>query len=470
MSTPPIDAELQQLLQLQRDAALLQPYPSYAQRQDRLARLQRLLELQGESLAEAICADFGQRSMVQTRMAELLVLQQELRHARRQLGRWMRMRRVRTGWAFWPAGNRLLPQPLGVVGIVSPWNYPLQLALSPALGALAAGNRVMIKPSESTPLFAEALHQAVARLFDPAELAVVTGDADVGRAFAGLPFDHLMFTGSTHVGRQVAEVAARQLVPVTLELGGKSPALIDLSADMALAARRIAHGKLLNAGQTCVAPDHVLVHRSQLAAFVSHYRQAVQELYPGLPANPDYCAIINARQFQRQISLLQQAHEAGCQIEVLAETDMQRRLLGPSLVLEPAPELRLMQEEIFGPILPVLVYDQPEQVLQQLRQQPRPLALYWFGQDRQMQQQVLRETHAGSVGINDCIWQVAQLHQPFGGIGPSGQGAYRGVWSFRRFSHEKPVFLQSRWSGTRMLYPPYGPRVEQLLDLLKRWS
>lgn len=467
---PASAADLHALLEQQRAAHQADPLPSLRQRLERLDRLQRLLDHNTQTFIDAIAADFGHRSSHETRMAEILVLDMELRHIRKNLGRWMKPRRMATALSYLPGSNRLVRQPLGVVGVVSPWNYPLQLALAPALGALAAGNRVMIKPSELTPRFSAELQQAVGKYFAANEMTVVLGDAEVGKAFVQLPFDHLLFTGSTAVGRQVAQAAARNLTPVTLELGGKSPALIDLSADMALTAERIAAGKLLNAGQTCVAPDYVLVHRSQQEAFVEAYSRAVRTLYPAIGNNPDYTSIISPRHFGRLVGMLEQAHQGGAQIVPLGDTDAAQRKLAPCLVLQPQGSMQLMQEEIFGPILPVVVYDNAEQAIELIRQGEHPLALYWFGTDRQAREKVLEQTLSGGVTINDCLFHLAQQAQPFGGVGASGMGAYHGEWGFRAFSKEKPVFTQSAHSGTRWLRPPYGERFEKLMRLLKRYG
>ena len=456
---------MQQLLQQQRHDHCANPYPALEVRLERIERLQRMLEHNADAFTQAIAQDFGHRAAQETELAEIAFVQSEIRYVQRKLKSWMRPQRVATALTFLPASNRLLRQPLGVVGVIAPWNYPLQLALSPALGALAAGNRVMIKPSEYTGHLAQALHQAVANYFSPAEVAVVMGDVETARAFAQLPFDHLLFTGSTAVGRQVAEAAARNLTPVTLELGGKSPALIDRSADLALAAQRIAYAKLFNAGQTCVAPDYVLVHRSQQETFVQAYAQAVRSMYPTIAGNPDYTSIINQQHFGRLLAWLEDAHQQGAQIVALGETEPAWRRLAPCLVLDLPLHSALMQEEIFGPVLPVLTYDNTDQALALIRSRAHPLALYWFGDDRQEQERILAGTLSGGVCINDCLFHLAQHAQPFGGVGASGMGAYHGEWGFRTFSKEKPIFIQSRHSATQWLRPPYGKRFEQIM----RW-
>jgi coniferyl-aldehyde dehydrogenase len=363
-------------------------------------------------------------------------------------------------------------QPLGVVGIVAPWNYPYQLALAPAVAAIAAGNRVMIKPSELTPRFSELLQRVVAEFFAEAELAVVIGDAQIGRVFSELPFDHLFFTGSTAVGRMVAQAAAKNLTPVTLELGGKSPAILDPSSDLATVAPRLAFGKLLNAGQTCIAPDYAFVPNDRIDAFVEHMQRSVAKMYPHLAANPDYTSIVNDRHFARLQGLLEDARAKGARIVTInpaGETfDPAGRKQPPVLVLGATPEMRLMQEEIFGPILPVLGYDRIEEAIAYINRHDRPLALYWFGADGASRDKVLCQTISGGVTLNDCIWHIAQEDQPFGGVGASGTGSYHGEWGFRTFSKEKPVFIQPRLNGMFLMYPPFGKTFERMLALLRR--
>ena len=467
------DDALGQAFAAQRAAFAADRHPSLSQRLSRLQRLQQLLQAHEAEFVEAIRADFGGRSSHETRLAELFVLEAGLSHARRHLRRWMRPRRVRTALHFWPGHNRLLPQPLGVVGIVAPWNYPLQLALGPAVAALAAGNRVLIKPSELTPRLSAALAAAVARHFHPNELCVVTGDAELSRRFCALPFDHLVFTGSTAVGRKVAQAAAANLTPVTLELGGKSPALFDASVDLAQAVPRLAVGKLFNAGQTCIAPDYLLLPRGMTDALVQHLQQAVARLYPTLRDNPDYTAIVSDSHRRRLQALLDDARDCGARLVPLnpAGEDLQSGTpkLVPTLLLGATPAMRVMQEEIFGPLLPVVTYDTLDEALAFINAGDRPLALYWFGRDAAARERVLRDTHAGGVTVNDCLWHMGQEDQPFGGVGASGQGAYHGHWGFDRFSHLKPVYQQSRFTGAVLFRPPYGRLFERLLAMLRRW-
>jgi coniferyl-aldehyde dehydrogenase len=458
-------------LRLQRAAFEAQPFPDIAIRKDRLKRLLALTERHEADICTEIDADFGGRSAHETRLAELFVVRAGIRHALSHLRGWMRERRVATTMPFLPGRNRLIPQPLGVVGIVSPWNYPFQLAVAPVTAALAAGNRVLIKPSELTPAFSALLAKLVAEHFSPDELSVITGDAEMGKAFVSMPFDHLLFTGSTAVGRQVAFAAAANLTPVTLELGGKSPAIFDPSCDLDAAVSCIAYGKLLNAGQTCIAPDYLLVPKGQAGTVAAKLATAIAKLYPTLRDNPDYTAIISDRHYQRLRDMITEARDAGADVteinpagEQLSATS--RKLL-PTLVRNASANLRLMREEIFGPVLPIVEYAGIDKAIAHVNGADRPLALYWFGRDSGNRQRILRETVAGGVTINDCMLHLVQENQPFGGVGASGMGAYHGEWGFRTFSKEKPVFLQSRLSAGAMLRPPYGKTFERLFSLLR---
>ncbi|KUM23243.1 aldehyde dehydrogenase [Mesorhizobium loti] len=447
-----------------------EPFPSLDVRKDRLKRLLALTERHEAEICAAIDSDFSGRAQQETRLAELFVVRAGIGHAIRHLRGWMRERRVATSLPFLPGRNRLLPQPLGVVGIVSPWNYPFQLAIAPATAALAAGNRVLIKPSELTPKFSDLLARLVEEHFSPDEMSVVVGDADVGKTFVSMPFDHLLFTGSTAVGRQVALAAAANLTPVTLELGGKSPAIFDSSCDLDTAVSSVAYGKLLNAGQTCIAPDYLMVPRGQGAAIATKLAAAMARLYPRLRNNPDYTAIVSERHHQRLNDMIAEARESGADVvevnpanEKLGVTD---RKMAPVLVRNAGENLRLMREEIFGPVLPILEYGTVDEAIEHVNRGERPLALYWFGRDSASRQKVMQETVAGGVTVNDCMMHLVQERQPFGGVGESGMGAYHGEWGFRTFSKEKPIFVQSRLSAGGLLRPPYGRTFERLFRLL----
>jgi coniferyl-aldehyde dehydrogenase len=384
----------------------------------------------------------------------------------------MQSKRVSTPLHLMPGRARIERQPLGVAGIISPWNYPVQLALAPALGALAAGNRVLLKPSELTPATSLLLQELVAARFAEDEFAVVLGDAEIGQAFSRLPFSHLFFTGSTAVGRHVAHAAAENLTPVTLELGGKSPALFAPDADLALTAPRLMAGKLLNAGQTCIAPDYALVPAERVDAFVKAVTAAAARLYPSCSANPDYTAIINVRHYLRLTALVDDARAKGATIIALNPADespdpASRKLL-PTLLLGVNDTMAVMREEIFGPLLPIETYATLDDAVARINGRAHPLAFYYFGRDGRRRDKVLRQTLAGGVTVNDTLWHFAHKNLPFGGVGASGAGAYHGEASFLTFTHRKPVFVQPRLAAAKFLYPPYGKVFERVLGLLGR--
>jgi coniferyl-aldehyde dehydrogenase len=471
-SGPPRD--LRRLFDAQRAAYAGEPYPSLALRHDRLERLAALTEDHEQEIVAAIAADFGTRPAQETRLAELFVITAGIRHARRNLRRWMAEQGVPTPLYLWPGRSRLLRQPLGVVGVISPWNYPVQLALLPALAALAAGNRVMLKPSELTPHTSALLERTVAQHFAEDEFAVVTGGPDVGDAFSRLPFDHLFFTGSTAVGRKIALAAAANLTPVTLELGGKSPALIHADADFAAAAPRLATGKLLNAGQTCIAPDYALVPASRVDALAAAIRDSAASLYPSFRDNPDYSSIINDAHYRRLAALIDDAVQKGARAVAVdtgaAATNAPSLKLAPTVLVGVNDTMAIMREEIFGPVLPIEAYDSLDQAIEKINARPRPLSLYMFGGDAAARRRVLDRTIAGGVTIDDTLLHFSNENLPFGGIGASGIGAYHGERGFLTFSHQKAVFIQPRLSFTWLLRPPYGKRFERVLELLKKIS
>ncbi|MGQ2967992.1 MAG: coniferyl aldehyde dehydrogenase [Allorhizobium sp.] len=459
------------LLAAQKAAWAIDVTPSHASRYDRLARLDRMVEAWQERFAAAISQDFGNRPAVVTELTDVVPVRAAIRHARRQLKRWMRPRSVSLAWTGKPASAVILRQPLGVVGIVAPWNYPLNLMLSPLTGALAAGNRAMLKPSELTPAFSEVLAKAVAETFSEDEVVVVTGGPEVATAFTSAPFDHLIFTGSTAVGRKVAEAAAKNLTPVTLELGGKSPVILDPSVRFDKAVPRLVWGKLLNSGQTCVAPDYALVPRERVADFLVAVKAEVARQYPGLPGNADYTSIISPRHYARLIRLIEEARDKGAKVvELGGPHDPDARVFSPVAVIGAPDDTTMMQEEIFGPILPIVPYDTLDEAIAYINHRDRPLALYWFGDDTQAQERVLSGTIAGGVTVNDTILHLAQDDLPFGGVGASGYGAYHGEAGFLALSKEKPVLKQSAISGVKFLYPPYGRMASFMLKLLGRFG
>jgi acyl-CoA reductase-like NAD-dependent aldehyde dehydrogenase len=444
---------------------------SYGARLEALSRLRTLLLDHGGELAEAIARDFRGRAAQETRLLEIFPSIEAIAHARRNLRKWMKPRRAATNFWFLPARSCVVYQPLGVVGIVVPWNYPLYLAVGPAVSAIAAGNRVMIKMSESAPATGELFAALVARYFSPDILTVVNGGPEVAREFTALAFDHLLFTGSTEVGRHVMRAAASNLTPVTLELGGKSPAIVGRGIEPAEAAARILFAKCLNAGQTCVAPDYVLVPEERLDAFASAAAQAVARLYPRLADNPDYTAIIDERHRERLLSWREEARSGGARVIEInpAGEDFSRSpKVAPTLIVGAPDDARVMREEIFGPLLPLVPYRTTGEAIAYVNARPRPLALYVFDHDGAAVDAVLERTVSGGVGVNEAILQLAQDDLPFGGVGPSGMGEYHGRAGFETFSKRKAVFFQSRLNGLKLFRPPYGKRFEQLLRFLVR--
>ena len=454
--------ELERLFALQRTAFAANPMPTHDQRSQWLRVLYDLLCAEQQALIEAISSDFSNRSADETLLAELMPSLFGIKDARKHLKAWMKPSRRNVGIAFQPASAKVVYQPLGVVGIIVPWNYPLFLAVGPMIGALAAGNRVMLKLSESTPATGELLKRLLAQTFPEDLVAVVLGEADVGIAFSSLPFDHLLFTGATSVGKHVMRAAAQNLTPVTLELGGKSPAIVSHDVPLNDAAERIAFGKALNAGQTCVAPDYVLVPEDRVTDFVEAYTSAVLGFYPTLADNPDYTAIINQRQLARLNHYLADAASKGARVISLYESGQQRRMPF-SLLLDVSDDMLVMQDEIFGPLLPIVPYTRIDEAFAYINKRPRPLALYYFGYNKMEQQRVLEQTHSGGVCLNDTLLHVAQDDLPFGGIGPSGMGHYHGREGFMTFSKAKGVLTKQRFNAARLIYPPYGKVLQRLI-------
>ncbi|UQS13750.1 coniferyl aldehyde dehydrogenase [Pseudomonas sp. HS6] len=457
--------ELNRLFHAQRAAYAANPMPPAAQRQQWLKALRDLLSSERQALVEAISSDFSHRSADETLLAELMPSLHGIHYASRHISKWMKPSRRKVGVAFQPASAKVVYQPLGVVGVIVPWNYPLFLAMGPLTGALAAGNRVMLKLSESTPATGLLLKELLARIFPEDLVCVVLGEADVGVAFSKLRFDHLLFTGATSIGKHVMRAAAENLTPVTLELGGKSPAIVSHDVPLKDAAERIAFGKTLNAGQTCVAPDYVLVPEDRVGGFVEAYRQAVRGFYPTLADNPDYTAIINERQLARLNSYLSDATSKGALLIPLFDQGQGRRM-PHSLLLNVSDEMTVMQDEIFGPLLPIVPYQDLDQAFAYINQRPRPLALYYFGYDKREQKRVLHETHSGGVCLNDTLLHVAQDDMPFGGIGPSGMGHYHGHEGFLTFSKAKGVLVKQRFNAAKLIYPPYGKSIQKLIQKL----
>ncbi|MBM1193810.1 coniferyl aldehyde dehydrogenase [Pseudomonas weihenstephanensis] len=458
-------SDLHLLLDKQRQAYAAHPYPPLEQRQQWLKSLRQLLSDEREVLIDAISQDFSHRSADETLFAELMPSLHGIDYTLKHLKRWMKPSARSVDVMFQPASAHVMYQPLGVIGIIVPWNYPLYLAMGPLIGALAAGNRVMLKLSEFTPATGRLLKDLLGRIFPEDCVAVVLGEADVAVAFSGLAFDHLLFTGSTQVGKLVMRAAAEHLTPVTLELGGKSAAIVSADVPLKDAAQRIAWGKSLNAGQTCIAPDYVLVPENRVQGFVDAYRQVMHSFYPTLIDNPDYTAIINERQLARLEHLKTDAVAKGARLIPLYEQGQGRRM-AHCLVLDVNDDMQVMQEEIFGPLLPVVAYRDLEQALAYITERPRPLALYYFGYNKVEQQRVLQNSHSGGVCINETLLHVAVDDLPFGGVGPSGMGRYHGHEGFLTFSHAKSVLAKQRVNSSLAIYPPYGRKLGRLVQKL----
>ncbi|OAN17097.1 coniferyl-aldehyde dehydrogenase [Photobacterium jeanii] len=467
--TPVSQAELSQQLTAQltqqRQAFDAAPYPSYDERVAHLTTLKKALLSHKTALCEALNQDFGQRCHNDTLLSDIMPCVQNIKYSIKQLKKWMKPSRRHSGLQLMPGKVEVVYQPLGVVGIIVPWNFPVMLSVGPLITALAAGNRAMIKLSEFTPATNQVLRQLLADVFTPEQVAVVEGEAEVAAAFSQLPFDHLIFTGSTAVGRHVMRAAADNLTPVTLELGGKSPALIAPDMPIDIAVDRLIFGKCLNGGQICVAPDYALVPHDKVDAFVAAFKQRFNRMYPHGVANKDFTSVINERQYQRLCSYLDDAREQGAEVIPChddARDDSQQRLI-PHLVLNSSDDMKVMQEELFGPILPVMPYRNIEQALEYIQARPRPLALYLMSFDTALQQQVKTHIHSGGMAINDTVFHVAADDAPFGGVGPSGMGRYHGHEGFLTFSHAKTVLTKGKLNTGKLVMPPYRGLVQKMM-------
>ncbi|MGY3889520.1 coniferyl aldehyde dehydrogenase [Aeromonas mytilicola] len=444
------------------------PMPSLEQRRNRLSALKGALLAHKQPLCDALALDYGQRSDYDSLVADILPCVMQINYSLKRLKGWMKPARRHPGLLLAPARVEVHYQPLGVIGIMVPWNFPVMLSLGPLIGAIAAGNRAMIKLSEFTPHTNAVLRPLLAQVFGDDEVVVIEGDAGLAAAFSTLPFDHLLFTGSTAVGRLVMAAAAPQLTPLTLELGGKSPCLIAPDMPLALAVERMIFGKSLNAGQICVAPDYVLLPRGLEQAFIEAYQAHFRRLYPKGLDSPDYGSIINGAQYERLTAWLAEAKQAGAQVHPCASPardDGARRLV-PHLLTEMPGHCQLMQQEIFGPLLPLVPYDSIDEALAYIAARPRPLACYLMSLDPALQSRLIRETHAGGMAINECLFQVAADDAPFGGIGPSGMGHYHGHEGFLTFSKAKTVLRRGRFSAGTLIHPPYRRWYQRLMMAL----
>jgi len=470
-----IRESLLSVLQAQREAFLKDMPVGLKIRQDRLDRGLAMLLAHRKSLHAAVMQDFAVRGSDWTLLAEIVAPAQVYQQVRKGVEGWMRPERRRAPMPFKLFGARaeIQYQPLGVVGIMGAWNGAINLVLVPLATALAAGNRAMLCPSDMMPNTAQALDAAVRGYFDATEVAVAHGGLEVCKAFSGLPFDHLLFTGSPAVGAQVMAAAAPNLTPVTLELGGKCPVIVAPDADLADTARAIVATKTMNGGQACLAPDLLLVQRDQREMLLRELDRAAAALYPGAAKNPDYCGIVNERNYTRITSLVDQAKAAGAQVRALGlngdpavERDDAQRRMALQVIVDPPAQTRAMSEEVFGPVITMLGYDDLEQACAQLRGMPKPLGLYVFSNSRRAAQYVLDRSFSGGVTLNDAMFHYTVPDLPFGGVGRSGMGAYGfGIEGFRRFSHARSVYAQAGPRGLmRVMQPPYG----RLFDLLIR--
>jgi len=453
--------QLRATLEGMRAAFTREGPPSYRQRREHLDKLLDMVLDNKDRICAAICEDFGNRSPEESRRLEILPTVMGIRHTRRQLRRWMRPERRWTHWATWPSTGRVEHVPLGVIGIIAPWNYPLYLALGPLMAALAAGNRVMIKPSEITPQTSAVLAELITETFAADHVTVITGGVEVAQAFSSLAFDHLLFTGSTGVGRHVMRAASEHLVPVTLELGGKSPALIDRDFPLDQGVASLIVGKLHNAGQTCVAPDYLLVHESQQDLLVELIRAQVAQMYPRLADNADYTAIVNERHCERLRAYLEDAREKGATLLELNPGDepperfREAHKLAPTLLLDVDDSMTVMQDEIFGPILPIKTYTDLDEAIAYINSRPRPLAAYVYSFNRKTIARFSERVVSGALSINNTVIHVAQDDLPFGGVGESGMGHYHAREGFETFTHQKAVYRQFSPNLMHLVAPPY---------------
>lgn len=463
--TAQIEAQYIHMKQVQ----LREGIPSAAVRKDRLQRCINLLVDHKDELSKALEQDFGGRSPNLTQLSEIMQGTGHYKHALKHVEKYMKAEKRSAPFPIGLLGSRaeLHYQPKGVVGIMSPWNFPIAMVFVPLCNAITAGNRAIIKPSEFNPATAELIKTLIEQTFSSDEVAVFTGGAEVGAAFSAVPFDHLFFTGASSIGQKVMEAAAKNLTPVTLELGGKSPALIDAAYPIELAAERIISGKGMNAGQVCISPDYVFVPEQGLEAFITTSREIFASQFATVMGNPDYTAVVNDRHYARLVSYLEEARAAGVRIEPLCDEALVAgdRRIPITLVINPSDELRIMKDEIFGPLMVIKTYSNEQDCIDFINERPSPLAFYYFGEDKQKQQQMLDQTLSGGVTINNVTMHVSCYDLPFGGVGNSGMGSYHGIEGFKTFSHGRSVFRQGKLDLAKLAgtLPPYGEKVKKVL-------
>ncbi len=469
-----IEERMQQVLANQKQAYLAEGFVTAETRIDRLDRgIDVLLEYQ-DKLVDALNTDFSCRPREVSLLTDLAAAITPMKHAKKHLRSWMKPEKRPSTFPMGLLGgrSRIEYQPLGTVGIISPWNFPVNLTFAPLAGVLAAGNRAMIKPSEFTPATSELMCEMVAKAWDEKEVAIFDGGPEVGQAFSGMAFDHLIFTGATGIARHIMAAASRNLVPVTLELGGKSPVIISRSADIEKTIGRIMLGKTMNAGQICLAPDYLMVPEEKLNDVIEASQNAVAEMYPKLLDNPEYTSVVNDRHYQRLTGYIKEAEERGEQVIAInpGNEDFSEQAgykIPPTLIVEPADDLKAMEEELFGPVLPIRTYKEFDETIDYVNSKPRPLAAYYFGEDKQEEEAVLTRTTSGGACINDVIMHIMHEELPFGGVGPSGMGVYHGLEGFKTFSHAKSIYRQTSFNVAKLagMLPPYGKNTENAIKM-----
>ena len=467
--------DMNRILELQKNLNIKEGAPDIDLRKDRLDRVIAMVSKYDKQIVSAVNQDFGNRDQVMSAATEVASVIGPMEHAKKNLKKWMKTEKRKAAIA--PLGSALSLlgakaevryQPKGVVGAISPWNFPMNLALAPLAGIISAGNRVMHKPSELTPATSDLLKQMIEEYFDEGEMAVFVGDAEVGAAFSGLAFDHLIFTGGTSIAKHVMKAASENLVPLTLELGGKSPVVVGKNAKIKETAQRVMQGKTMNAGQICLAPDYALVPEEKVEEFVQASVEVTSEMYPEMKDNDDFTSIINQRHYDRIQGYLEDAKEKGADVVEINPSNedfsqQPHHKIPPTIVLNPSEDMKIMQEEIFGPVLPVKTYKDVTEPVDYINSKDRPLGLYYFGEDAKEKDYVLENTTSGGVTVNDVISHIQMEDLPFGGVGPSGMGSYHGYDGFKEFSHAKAVYKQTKINLMKLagLVPPYKKKEEK---------
>jgi coniferyl-aldehyde dehydrogenase len=454
-------SELTSIFAAQKNACLALPFPPAAQRKHDLKVLRVALQRYQNELSVAMSEDFGRRSEFECKMVDVLAPALQIDHALANLKRWMKPQRRKTDWLFLTNRARVVFQPKGVVGVIAAWNFPVIEAVGPLITALAAGNRAMIKMSEFSPRCTAVLRRMLSEIFSQDQVAVFGGGIELAQSFSSLPFDHIVFTGSPAIGRQIMRAASANLTPVTLELGGKSPAIVSDSASIGAAARSIAHGKIFNSGQACVAPDYVLIAKHRVDEFTAAVVSAFQQMVADPVNDPQYTSMASDRHAARTQDLLNDALAKGASVTPCGTGDG-ARIVALQVVTNVVADMRIMQEELFNPILPIVTFDTMEQAVQHVTARPRPLALYYYGHDREELKRWTRDVHAGGMTVNDWAWHVFQCDLPFGGIGNSGMGSWRGTEGFLALSHGKSVFTEHRWFPVSFFRPPYTNLIQRM--------